>query len=215
MAGEVRVRKINREDMLELTRRMTPQRTCFTRIGVGYLDEDGMIDDTVNINFLKMSAANKNKHLQIAKMIPFSETNVQLKEYRFPEESMGKGSMWQLLNAALECGLKNDPLMEVLYEQIGEHFRTDDDFAVFIFHGSYDVPVKAGDGERLDESEEVYSFLIGAVCPLGEGYEPKEPEFGFLFPAFTRRSANVWSIDIYNRDPEHRQTGLMRHILGI
>ena len=215
MAAQVRVRKINREDMLELTRRMTPGRTCFSRIGVGYLDDDGMIDDTVNINFLKMSLANREKHLAIAKTIPFSETNVQLKEYRFPPDSMGSQSMWQLLTAALECGLKNDPLMEVIYEQIGQYYDAEDDFAVFIFHGNYDVPVKGSDGHRMDDSQEVYSFLICAVCLLGEGYEPEEPEFGFLFPAFTDRSANVWSIDIYNKDPERKQTALMRHILGI
>ena len=32
---------INREDMLELTRRMTPSRTCMDRIAGGYMDEDG------------------------------------------------------------------------------------------------------------------------------------------------------------------------------
>ena len=32
---------INREDMLELTRRMTPSRTSFTRIAGCYVDKDG------------------------------------------------------------------------------------------------------------------------------------------------------------------------------
>ena len=36
--------KINREDMLELTRRMTPSRTSFTRIAGCYMDADGEIE---------------------------------------------------------------------------------------------------------------------------------------------------------------------------
>jgi len=32
---------INREDMLELTRRMTPSRTCFQRIAGCYMDKEG------------------------------------------------------------------------------------------------------------------------------------------------------------------------------
>ena len=32
---------INREDMLELTRRMTPSRTSFTRIAGCYADQEG------------------------------------------------------------------------------------------------------------------------------------------------------------------------------
>lgn len=43
---------INREDMLELTRRMTPARTSMTRAAGSYMDADGDIDGTFNTNFL-------------------------------------------------------------------------------------------------------------------------------------------------------------------
>ena len=52
---------INREDMLELTRRMTPARTSFTRIAGCYVDADGDFDGSFNINFLKLSASEKQK----------------------------------------------------------------------------------------------------------------------------------------------------------
>ena len=45
------MRKINREDMLELTRRMTVKRNCFDRIAGAYLDEDGYVDATFNRHF--------------------------------------------------------------------------------------------------------------------------------------------------------------------
>ena len=48
---------INRDDMLELTRRITPQRTCFDRVAGAYMTEDGEIDDTFNIHFLKLSVS--------------------------------------------------------------------------------------------------------------------------------------------------------------
>ena len=70
---------INREDMLELTRRMTPARTSFTRIAGCYVDADGDFDGSFNINFLKLSASEKTKNLAIAKTIPFAETNTKLK----------------------------------------------------------------------------------------------------------------------------------------
>ena len=37
---------INREDMLELTRRMTPSRTSFTRVAGGYMEPGGEIDES-------------------------------------------------------------------------------------------------------------------------------------------------------------------------
>ena len=42
---------INRDDMLELTRRMTLSRTSFTRIAGCYVDRDGDFDGSFNINF--------------------------------------------------------------------------------------------------------------------------------------------------------------------
>ncbi len=107
---------IQREDMLELTRRMTPKRTSFTRIAGAYMDKDGEIDGSFNTNFLKLSASEKEKNLAVAKTIPFSETNEQLKEYRFPAENEKSKEIWRLLTAVKSCGLKNDALMDAFYE---------------------------------------------------------------------------------------------------
>lgn len=88
---------IHRDDMLELTRRMTPSRTCFDRVAGAYITEEGEIDDSFNIHFLKLSEREKTRNLAIAKTIPFARTNEQLKEYTFPVTAKGKDSMWQLL----------------------------------------------------------------------------------------------------------------------
>lgn len=205
---------INRDDMLELTRRMNPSRSCFDRIAGAYMDEWGEIDETFNIHFLKLSGTEKSKNLELAKTIPFSQTNVQLKEYKFPEQAKGKDSMFQLLNAIQQCGLKNDALMEVLYEQIADGYPVDHEFAVFVFHGVYDVPLKGKDKESQWESEEVYDFIICTVSPMREQYEPAEPVFGFLYPAFSDRSADKDKIDIFHIDPNREEEGLMYKLIG-
>ncbi|MDO4619068.1 MAG: DUF4317 family protein [Lachnospiraceae bacterium] len=205
---------ISREDMLELTRRMTPTRTCFSRVAGAYMDSEGFIDNTFNVNFLNLKEADKTSNLKLAKTVPFSKTNVQLKEHTFSKEAMGNGSMWQLLTGIHNCGLKNDLLMEVLYEQIGSAYKSYRDYAVAVFHGTYDVPMKSTDHGYLYESEEVYSFIICTVSPLLPDYEIGRPDYGFLFPAFSFRSASPDAIDIFNRDPENPQSKLTNLILG-
>ena len=200
--------------MLELTRRMTPSRSCFDRIAGAYINDMGEVDESFNIHFGKLSASEKTRNLELAKAVPFSKTNVQLKEYIFPEALKGKDSMWQLLEAIQQCGLKNDALMEILYEQIADGYPVDYDFAVFVFHGVYDVPLKGKDKESLWESEEVYDFIICTVSPMREEYEPAEPVFGFLYPAFSDRSADKDKIDIFHADSEHMEEGLMYKLLG-
>lgn len=205
---------LKRDDMLELTRRMTPARNCFDRVAGAYINDMGEVDESFNIHFGKLSGSEKARNLKLAKTIPFSKTNVQLKEYAFPDTSKGKNSMWQLLQAILECGLKNDALMELLYEQIADGYPVDHEFAVFVFHGVYDVPLKGKDKESLWESEEVYDFTICTVSPLCDEYEPEEPVFGFLYPAFSDRSADKEKIDIFHADPENIEEGLMYKLLG-
>lgn len=193
---------INREDMLELTRRMTLKRTSMTRIAGSYMDTDGFIDGTFNTSFLKLSAKDREKNLAIAKCIPFSDTNKELRQFKFSKEAMRTGSIWQLLMGIKTSGLKNDALLETFYELIGEVYKTDREYAIYIFHDRYDVPVKAADHERMGESEEVYEYIICAICPVSGDYEPENPEWGFLFPAFSDRSEDRNYINIFQSE-EH------------
>ena len=172
---------INREDMLALTRRMTVKRTSMTRIAGGYLDMDGYIDGTFNTGFLKLSPDEKEKNLQIAKVIPFADTNQNLKEF---------------------------------YEIVGEQYQAMGDYAVYVFHDRYDIPAKGKDHVRQGESEEMFEYLICAICPVSGDYEPGEPECGFLFPAFMDGAAALNYVDVYQKDQAHPHTELLK-MLGV
>lgn len=205
--------KINREDMLELTRRMTLKRNCFDRIAGAYLDEEGFIDGTFNKHFQKLTPKDRQANMGLAKAVLFSDTNVQLREYEFGKEDRRPGSMWQMLMALKECGLKNDAMLDTFYEEFGRKYRSDGNYAVYFFHGSYDIPLKASDKESLWESEEVYRFLICVVCPVRGDYEPGEPECGFLFPAFKDRSGDVHRINVFASGGQSRQADDLGKIL--
>ena len=203
---------INRDDMLELTRRMTPARNCFSRIAGAYMDAEGYEDGTFNIHCGKLSPAETRRNLEIAKAIPFSRTNEQLKEYRFAEGVARQKSLWPVLMALKQNRLKDDALLGILYEVIGENYHSNKDYSIFVFHGSYDIPVKGTDREWLEGSEEVYDFIICAISLLIGKYEPGEPEFGFLFPAFSDRSGDDDRIDIFWSDPNRAQKEIAKII---
>lgn len=200
--------------MLELTRRMTLARTSFTRIAGCYVDRDGDFEGSFNTNFLKISAPERTKKLKLAKEIPFSATNVNLKKYEFPQSMRKPGSMWQLLMAMNECGLKNDALMDTFYDVVMEHYRADRAYAILVFHDRYDIPAKGSDKERQWESEEVFEYMICAVCPLSGEYEPDKPVCGFLFPAFTDRSGDLNHIDVFQADADKPHIEILK-LLGI
>lgn len=188
---------INREDMLELTRRMTPARSSVARIAGAYYDEEGYVDGTFNTHFLKLSAAERTKNLNMAKTVLISKTNEQLKEYKIPADERKSGSIWQLLDGIKESELKNDAFLDILYELIAEKFHPGYPFSCFLLFGQYDVPVKGSDKEWMEGSEEVYTYLLCCISPLVGEYEPGKPKCGFLYPAFRSRTTNDEYINIF------------------
>lgn len=99
-----------------------------------------------------------------------------------------------------DCELKNDALLYSLYEYIGERYVVDKPYTIEVFCGNYDVPVKGADKESQWESEEVYRFLVVAVCPTVGEYEAGMPQAGFLFPAFANRSTDLEGVNIFAED---------------
>lgn len=155
------------------------------------------------------------KQLEIAKTIPFADTNRNLKRFIVPDEKRGNGSLWQLLMGARAAGLENDSLLDVFYDIMAEKYRSGQEYGVFLFHDRYDIPAKAADHERLGESENIFEYLICAVCPVSGDYEPGEPECGFLFPAYSDGGALMNCIDIYQADEKHPHEELENILLGI
>ncbi len=200
--------------MLELTRRMTPARNCFARIAGAYMDEEGYDHSTFNLHFGRLKPGEMKRNLEMAKSVPFAKTNEQLKEYRFPDGEERRNGMWSLLTAMKQDGMKDDSLLSIFYELMGECYHTDSGYCIFMFYGSYDVPVKGTDGAWIEGSEEVYDFLVCAVAPTDEDYEPGKPEFGFIFPAFKDRSSDSRYINIYSAAPEYPQSDVIKKILG-
>ena len=90
-------------------------------------------------------------------------------------------------------------------------------YVILLISDTYDIPFKTSDeSSRGLDSTEVFSYILGAVCPVKEskselGYVAEEKEFhtvitpqiianpetGFMFPAFDDRSTNIYNALFY------------------
>lgn len=130
--------------------------------------------------------------------------------------------------------LKNEELLNSFYQLIIDSYDYVGNFLILLFHDAYDVIVKTNDNAKLDESEEVYEYLLCSICPValskpGLGYREDEnrigarirdwvvgvPENGFLFPAFTDRSADIHSVLYYTRNAKDSHPELMESERGM
>ena len=97
---------INREDMLELTRRMTPARSHIDRIAGAYYDAEGYIDGTFNTHFLKLSTAEKTKNLEDMPItgISIKEDYAIMRVNDLPNDGIFLGELFTLI-AKLDINL--------------------------------------------------------------------------------------------------------------
>ena len=162
------------------------------------MDEEGYVEGSFNRNFLQLETKLQEKNIALAKTVPFAETNKELVGISFDKEEISPG-LYQAFSTLRKCQLKNDALLESIYEIIGEKYQSPTPYAIYVFSGTYDIPLKGTDKESQWESEEVYEFIICVITDLEEEYETGEARMGFLFPAFADRSTDVEGMNVYGR----------------
>lgn len=129
--------------------------------------------------------------------------------------------------------LKDDALIDDFYESIIDNYDFTGNFIILIFHDAYDVITKTKDNLKIDESEEVYEYVLCAICPVSlsepglRHFEEENkikarirdwvvdaPTNGFVFPAFIDRSSDVNSIMYYTKNAKDAHPELMENALG-
>lgn len=223
---------MTKKDILELKRRLKKGECTFTKMCGCYVDSQKNMILHMSETFLNLEEEEFFKYLEIAKKALSGTIGDHLLELSFRNEEEGKETQNFFL-ALRNSGLKSEGLLQRLYERIIETYEYAGNYLILLFHDAYDVITKTTDNNKLDESEEVYNYILCAICPVeltkaGLGYHKEEnrigprirdwvvsaPETGFLFPAFSDRSSDVNAMGYYVKDTKKPQTAFMRDALG-
>lgn len=224
---------MNKKDILELKRRFKKDACTFTRLCGCYVDADRNKVTTFGETFLNLEDEEFHKYLELAKKVMSGTIGNNILELEFPTAEEAPGGRQQFLMGLRESSLKSDELMEAFYDLVIDSYSYVGNYLILIFHDAYDVMTKTSDNNKLDESEEVYEYLLCAICPVsltkpGLGYREDEnrigprirdwvvgvPDTGFVFPAFTDRSSDIHSVMFYTRDTKNPHAEFMESGLG-
>lgn len=224
---------MKRTDIMELKRRFKKESCTITRMCGCYVDANKNKVVKLNETFLNLEDEEFYKYLDIAKKTLSGTVGNNLLELDFPIEEESVGKRQQFLMALRADGFSNEELLDRLYDLIIEHYQYVGNYLILIFHDTYDIMSRTSDNNKLDESEEVYDYLLCAVCPValskpGLGYRKEEnrigarirdwvvgtPDIGFLFPAFLDRSADIHKVDYFIRDAKDSHAEFIEGVLG-
>ncbi len=224
---------MNKKDILELKRRMKKPGCTFTKMSGCYVTADKEILLHIDETFLNLEDDEFDKYLDIAKKSLSGTLGNNLLKLDFPMEEEFAGGKQQILMGLRESKLKNDELLDTYLKLIIDSYDYPGNYLILFFHDVYDIIKKTTDNFSLDESEEVYEYLICAICPVeltkpGLGYLANEnrigprnrdwvvgpPDTSFLFPAFTDRSTDIHSVLFYTKNANDPHVEIIESVLG-
>lgn len=224
---------MDKKSVNELRRRLKKDVCSFTKICGCYIDDQKNKVTNLDEIFLNLEDEEYFKYLEIAKKVLSTNLGNNLLELDFPLEEEKPGGHQQLFMGLKKSALNDAGLLNTFYDMIIEKYNSMGSYLILLFHDRYDVMTKTSDNMKLDESEEVYEYIIGAVCPMvlskpGLGYNKAEqrigtlnrewmvgmPETGFVFPAFNERSTDIHSVLMYTADSKNPHQEFITEILG-
>ncbi len=224
---------MNKKEIMEIKKRLKKEGCTFTRMCGCYVDGEHNRITRLGKTFLNLDEEEFFKYLELAKKVFSGTLGNNLLELEFPLSEEEQGGKQQFLLGLRESKLKNEELLERFYDLIIENYDYAGNYLILIFHDAYDVPLKTKDHRNLDESEEIYEYLLCAVCPVtlskpGLGYIEASneiglrlrdwvvgaPDTGFVFPAFTERSTDIHAALFYTKNPKEPPEGFIEGVLG-
>lgn len=224
---------MRKKDILELKKRLKKNYCTFTKICGCYVNGEKNILLNFRENFLNLEEEEYFKYLEIAKKVLSGTIGNNILELSFPLDENLENQKQLSLMQLKKSQLKDDVLLQDFYKSIIDNYDYTGNFLILVFHDAYDVITKTTDNAKIDESEEVYEYILCAICPVslsepGLRYFEEEkkikarirdwvvdaPALGFVFPAFINRSSDVNSIMYYTKNAKDPHPELMENTLG-
>ena len=224
---------MNKKEVLELKRRFKKEAATFTRVCGCYVDGNHNKVCKFGNTFLNLEEDEFYKYLEIANKALSGTIGNNLLELKFPIEEEEVGGRQHILMALRASKLEDENLLDTFYDLVIDTYDHAGNYLIVLFHDAYDVMSRTSDNNNLDESEEVYEYLICAICPVdlskpGLGFLEEEHRIGprvrdwvvgavdtaFLFPEFNDRSTDIHSTLFYTKNTKEPHSEFMANGLG-
>lgn len=211
---------MNEKEVAEIRRRFRQEKSNITHIRGCFVNDQREIVSEFDQSLLSMPQEESEKFLSIIKRTLSGTIGKNLIDISFETQQVVNSEEHALLMELKNSSLKSEDAVRTFFQHIMQAISIEGNYLILLAHDTYDVPYQSKDGSRQnDASSDVYSYILCSICPIkptqpalsyylveNEFHNCKEdwlvsaPEFGFLFPAFDDRCANIYNALYYTRD---------------
>ena len=214
---------MNQRELVELRRRFRPEKSAISRVYGCYVNSSREIIAYIDQSLGLMPQEEAEKYLGLLKKALSGTLGRNLIDIVFSTQQVADSEEHRLLSTLRNSELKDAEAREAFYQSVIQSLDMgESNYLILLGADAYDVPHRGRDGEvDRDASEEVFRYVVCAVCPVKDGTPELgyfhgenefhismekqivgQPELGFLFPAFDDRTANLYNALFYSRKPD-------------
>ena len=209
---------MNQKEINELRRRWKPDKNAVSRICGCFVNSNHEIIADLDESLGMMPQEEAEKYLTLLKKALSGTLGKNLIDIVFSTQQVMEGEEHKLLMDLRATGMRDNQIRQAFYQKVIQSLDMgDSSYLLLLANDSYDVPRRNRDVLRTEDSDEVFSYILCAVCPVKTGKTElgyysgdnefhcaasqtvAPPELGFLFPAFDDRSANIYNALFYSR----------------
>ena len=225
---------MNDKEIGEIRRHLRRDRSNITKIYGCFVNDNKEIITEFSQSTGIMPENEGDKYFALFKRVLSGAIGKNLIDITFKTAQVAGSPEHKLLMDLRESKLKDDELLHSFFQKIIDSVTMEGNYLILLGCDSYDVPFKGKDDlSDSDKSEEVYTYLICAICPVKQTkanlhYVPQEklfhdgamnqpvsaPVLGFLFPAFDNRATNIYNALYYTHDVKTSQDALIESLFN-
>lgn len=210
---------MNKKEISELRRRFKPEKNNINQVHGCYVNGKGEVISYIDESLRTMPQEEAEKYLSLLGKALSGTPGKNLIDIVFSTAQVMDSDEHRRLTGLRDSKLQDGEARQAFYQKVIDSLDMgDSNYLILLAHDSYDVPSRDRNGDKQDDSDTVFSYILCCVCPVKDGktelgYCPGEnefhncvpsqlvaqPELGFLFPAFDDRAANIYSALAYSK----------------
>ncbi len=223
---------MNDKEIGEIRRRIRKDKCSVPYIYGAFINEKKELVSTFRQNTAMLPADDAEAIFKIMRKSFSGTPGKNLLNVSFSTEDVMNGEEHKMLMEIRKQSPESEPYIQSFFEKTAEILTMQTPYIILLAQDAYDVPSYGADGEKADESTEVYNYFFASVCPIKEskaalGFIASEnafktlsanavisaPELGFAFPAFDDRSANIYNMLFYSKNIADNHTEFITDFL--
>lgn len=157
------------KEVSELRRRWQAEKNAVKRIYGCYVNASGEIVADLDEPLSLMPQEEAEQYFALLKKALSGKLGKNLLDLVFSTQQVADSDEHRLLMSLRDSELQDLEARQAFYQKAVESLHLEGSYLLLLAHDTYDVPTKAKDGAALEDGENVFSYLLCAVCPVKEG----------------------------------------------